>query len=137
MFWIVQLTAVLGVCVALPVLIVWLICRATTNRDNKNAEIIIKALENSSSIDTDKLVNALGKKQKSPLELLNIRLLRGCIFTFIGIALVIVACIIGYYMGGLYKDMWMFIIPAGFALAIGAAYLIVYFVTRKQVKGDN
>ena len=137
MFWIVQLTSALGICVALPVLIVWLICRASINRDNKNAEIVIKALENNSAIDADKLVEALGKKQRSPRELLNIRLLRGCIFTFLGIAFAIVAYIIGCYMGGLYKDMWMFIIPAGIALAIGIAYLIVYFTTRKYVKSDD
>ncbi|MBD5219610.1 MAG: hypothetical protein HDS72_05150 [Bacteroidales bacterium] len=137
MFWIVQLSSLLGICVALPVLIVWLICRTTINRDNKNAEIVIKALENNSAVDTDKLVAALGKKQKSPAELLNVRLLRGCIFTFSGIALAIMAGIMVYSYHGVDSNAMMFIIPAGIALAIGIAYLTVYFKTRKGVKSDD
>ncbi len=134
MAWIVHLTTVLGVLVALPVLVVWLICRAAINRDNKNAEIVIKALENSSAVDTDKLVAALGKKQKSPRELLNLRLLRACIFTFLGVALAVMAIILHCLMPWAEKDVFIFIIPAVIALAIGIAYTVVYFVTRKYVK---
>lgn len=136
MFWIVQLLSALGICVVLPVLIVWMICRTTINKDNKNAEVIIKAIENNSTVDTDKLVEALGKKQKSPRELLNTRLLWGCIFTFIGVALSIIAGIFGYCRPDT-NAMYLFIIPAGLALAIGTAYLVVYFKTRKYVKSDD
>lgn len=137
MFWIVQLASALGICVALPVLIVWLITRATINRDNKNAEIVIKALENNSAIDADRIVEALGKKQKTPRELLNIRLLRGCIFTFIGIALAIISSIFLYLLPFESNEVFMFLIPAGLALAIGVAYLVVYFKTLKYVKSDD
>lgn len=137
MFWIVQLASALGICVALPVLIVWLITRATINRDNKNAEIVIKALENNSAIDADRIVEALGKKQKTPRELLNIRLLRGCIFTFIGIALAIISSIFLYLLPFESNKVFMFLIPAGLALAIGVAYLVVYFKTLKYVKSDD
>lgn len=70
--------------------------RASTNKDNRNAEIIIKAIENNSSIDADKLAEALGKRQRTPLQVLQLRLLRGCIFTFAGIGAGIIAAIISY-----------------------------------------
>ena len=35
----------LGVCVALPVLIVWLVYRSRTNKDNRRAEVLIEAIK--------------------------------------------------------------------------------------------
>ncbi len=127
----------IGICVVLPVLIVWIMYRHATNKDNKNAEIIIKAIENNSAIDADSLVEALGKKQKTPLEVLQLRLLRGCIFTFIGIAAGIYSAIdastTAYFD---INDQPSFIV-AGLGLAIGIAYLVVYFITRKNVAADD
>lgn len=126
----------IAICVVLPVLIVWIFYRHATNKDNKNAEIIIKAIENNSSIDADSLVEALGKKQKTPREVLQLRLLRGCIFTFIGIAAgiysVIAASTTAYFD---INEQPSFIV-AGLGLAIGIAYLVVYFITRKNI-ADN
>ena len=113
-----------GLCFALP-----------ANKDNKNAEIIIKAIENNSTVDTDKLVNALSKHGKTPQQLLHLRLLRGCIFTFIGIAMAICIAIKSYSLPEThlrYSSM-MF---SGIFLAIGIAYLVVYFVTR-NVKANE
>ncbi|MDE6854471.1 MAG: hypothetical protein K2J38_05390 [Muribaculaceae bacterium] len=126
----------IAICVVLPVLISWIKYRHDTNKDNKNAEIILKAIENNSCIDADSLVEALGKKRKTPLEVLQQRLLRGCIFTLIGIAAaiysVIDACTTAYFD---INDQPAFIV-AGVCLAIGIAYLVVYFVTRKSI-GDG
>lgn len=86
MFWLVQLLVPICVCVVLPVIIVWIIFRSVTNKDNKNAEIIIKAIESNSAIDADKLVEALSKKQKNAqtnpcrpaVDRLHIQLHRSC-----------------------------------------------------------
>lgn len=133
----VEIIVPIGICVVLPVLIVWIMYRHATNKDNKNAEIIIKAIENNSAIDADTLVEALGKKQKTPLEVLQLRLLRGCIFTFIGIAAGIYSAIdastTAYFD---INDQPSFIV-AGLGLAIGIAYLVVYFITRKNVAADD
>lgn len=130
MFWLTQLLVPLGVCVALPVLVVWIYYRSVTNRDNKNAEIIIKAIECNSTIDADKLVAALGKQEKTPAEVLQVRLLRGCMFTLLGIAAAVIAALV--YRA---EDFFAFsILTSGFCLAVGLAYLIVYFVTRKSVR---
>lgn len=130
MFWLTQMLVPLGVCVALPVLVVWIYYRSVTNRDNKNAEIIIKAIESNSTIDADKLVAALGKQKKTPEEVLLVRLLRGCIFTLLGIAAAVIAALV--YRA---EDFFAFsILTSGFCLAVGLAYLIVFFVTRKSVR---
>lgn len=135
MFWLVQLLVPICVCVVLPVIIVWIIFRSVTNKDNKNAEIIIKAIESNSAIDADKLVEALSKKQKTPRQILVDRLLTGCIFSFIGLA----SAIYGIYIQCSQPDTSIQNIAylvAGFTFAIGIAYLIVCYVTRKALKED-
>lgn len=126
----------LGVIVALPVLVIWLICRMEMNKDNRNAEIIIKTIEKDSSVDTDKLVAALGKREKTPLQILHLRLLRGCIFTFAGSASAIIASIANLNDQDLYNFI---LIVSGLSLAVGIAYLVVYFATRKSAckESDN
>ncbi len=138
MFWLTQMLVAIGICVALPVLVVWIYYRSVTNRDNKNAEIIIKAIESNSAIDADKLVAALGKQEKTPAEVLQVRLLRGCIFTFAGIAAAILAAF-AYNNEPLVSSELTIgaLIVAGFCLAIGVAYLIVFFVTRKSVRNAD
>ena len=130
MFYLVQILVPVGITVVLPVLIVWIVFRSITNKDNKNAEIIIKAIENNSAIDADKLVNALGKHEKTKEQIMQLRLLRGCMFTFSGIAMSILAF---YASANLpYQPLCLLILIAGLAFAIGLAYLVVCFVARKQ-----
>ena len=136
MFWIVQTIVPIAVAVVLPVLIIWIVFRAASNKGNKNAEIIIKAIENNSGIDADKIIAALGKSEKSPLQLLQLRLLRGCIFSLLGIATAIFAAVINSNYSG--DDIFYFsLLASGVFLAIGLAYLIVYFVSRKSVKEEK
>ena len=123
------------ICVVLPVSIVAIVFAAIINNDNKRAKVLIKAIESNCGIDADKLAEALQRPKKSAREILNLRLLRGCIFSFIGLAL----CIIGII--SLCTDSEFssdpVIVPlvfGGASLAIGLSYLVVYFVTRKQLK---
>jgi len=112
------------ICVVLPVSIVLIVFLAVMNSDNKRAKVLIKAIEANGSIDVDKIAESLKKNKKTALELLNLRLLRGCIFSFVGLVLGIVSWVYGgEFDAGLF---------GGISLAIGASYLVVYFVTRKQ-----
>lgn len=122
----------LGVAVVMPCLIVWIVFRAQTNKDNKNAEIIIKAIENNQVKDTEKIIEALGKEHKTPKEILQSRLLRGCIFTFVGIAAILLVFCLA--KAGL---ILLAQILAAVSLPIGLAYLIVYFATRKSVTEED
>ncbi len=126
----------LGICVVLPCGILGIIFWFLNNRVNKNAEIAIKAIESNSAIDVDKLIAAMATPEKTPRQLLNLRLLRGCIFSLTGIALVIFAAILSFQLPGQNYQMFPILIGS-LLLAIGIAYLIVYFVTRKSIQSDN
>ena len=117
----------IGVCVVLPIMIVWIVFKAKTNNDNKRADVLIKAIENNANIDAEKLAEALGKQQISAKELLNRRLLRGCMFTILGVAFSIIALT----FSAAPEDMqFISYILAALSFAVGIAYLIGYFVTR-------
>lgn len=126
------------VCVVLPVAIVLIVFLAAMNSDNKRAKILIKAIEAGNGIDADKLAEALRKPQKSEREILNLRLLRGCIFGLIGVALAIVG--LANYACGTEFEADQVTIPLLFGapcIAVGLSYIIVYFVTRKEIKGNK
>ncbi|MDE5625806.1 MAG: hypothetical protein K2I61_05755 [Muribaculaceae bacterium] len=124
------------ICVVLPVLIVWIIFRAAMNNDNKRAEVLIKAIEANNGIDADRLADALGKPRKTAREILNLRLLRGCIFSLIGLGFFATSILAN--IEELHPDNIVFPMLIGsVSLAIGASYLIVYFVTRKQVNASS
>ena len=124
----------LGVCVVLPVLVVWLVMRAATNSDNKRAAVLIEAIKNNADLDANKLAEAFGKKPKTPEQIYQRRLLSGALFTLVGIASGIVSC---FYNSPEDVDVRkFFIIVAAFAIAIGVAFLIVVALTHKSLK-DN
>lgn len=130
----------IGICVVLPVSIVLIVFLAVMNSENKRTKVLIKAIE-ANNIDTSKLIDAFQKPRKpgkTAREVLNLRLLRGCIFSFVGLILVA----IGLFN---YSDVRYFaadpvtipMIFGGISLAVGASYLIVYCVTRKQVSDSE
>ena len=124
------------ICAVLPISIVLIFYLSQMNSDNKRAQILIKAIENNNGIDADKLADALKKpeKKKTPLELLNLRLLRGCIFSLIGIALMIIGIVCYNSLGSLDVDSANVpLVFGGISFAVGLSYLIVYSVTRKQI----
>ncbi|MCH5318925.1 MAG: hypothetical protein J1E38_04365 [Paramuribaculum sp.] len=123
------------ICVVLPVSIVAIVFASVMNNDNKRAKVLIKAIEANCGIDADKLAEALQRPRRSQREVLNLRLLRGCIFSFIGIVLSLIG-IISLCTGTEFSSdpVTVPLIFGGAALAIGLSYLVVYFVTRRQLK---
>lgn len=123
------------VCVVLPVAIVGIYYWSQVNAENKRAEILMKAIEANCGPDADKLAEALQKPRKTDREILNLRLLRGCMFTFVGLGLCIVG-IVSACMGTEFASdpVTVPLVFGGASLAIGLSYLVVYFVTRKPVK---
>ncbi len=122
------------VCVVLPVAIVLIISLSKMNAENKRTQIIIKAIEANKDVDTDKLIESLKKSQKTAREILNGRLLRGCMYSLIGVALAIVG-IVNLATGSDFSEDTVTVpfIFGGISLAIGISYLIVWKVTRNQV----
>ncbi len=126
------------ICVVLPVAIVLIVFLYNMNSDNKRAQVLIKAIEANKDIDTDKLAEAFSNPRRSPREILNLRLLRGSIFTLCGLGFVIFGLV------GLANDFTIRMEPVmipmicgASCLAVGISYLIVYFVTRKQLADED
>lgn len=121
------------ICVILPVSIVLIFYLWKINKDNKRSKILIKAIESNPGLDIDKFAESLQSPKRSETELLNLRLLRGLIFTFCGIILVIVGVVIYYSDKVMTDDAVMLMILGGISFAVGLSYLIVYRVSRKQI----
>ena len=79
------------ICVILPIVIVWIVFNAVNNRTNRQSEIILEALKVNPNVDSEKLIKSLQKKNHTPWESLNRKLLRGSIFTLMGIAFALIA----------------------------------------------
>lgn len=126
----------IGMCVILPIMVVWFIYSYKTNRDNRNSQVLIEAIKSNSSVDVDALADSLTERKRTPLELLNLRLLRGCIFSLIGIVLLVVAFII-YSPDSSVDGTMVLSLAGGICLAIGISYMVVYFVTRRQISNDK
>lgn len=122
------------ICVVLPVAVVLINSLTRMNAENKRTQIIIKAIEANKDVDPDKLLESFRTPQKSAREILNGRLLRGCMYSLIGVALAIVG-IVNLATGTEFRadPVTVPLVFGGIALAIGISYLIVYYVTRKQV----
>lgn len=132
-----QVLVPIFICVVLPVAIVLIVSLTKINADNKRTEVIIKAIEANNDIDADKLAESMRKPRKSAREILNYRLLRGCIFSFVGLVLVIiglVSLIAGSEIGA--DNVTVPMIFGGVSIAVGASYLLVYAVTRRQIEKD-
>ncbi len=122
------------VCVVLPVAVVLITSLTRMNGENKRTQIIIKAIEANKDVDTDKLLDSLRKPRKSSREILYGRLLRGCIYSLIGIVLAVIG-LINLLSGISFNsdDVTVPFVFGGISLAMGISYLIVYRVTRNQL----
>ena len=120
----------IGICVVLPVMLVWLVTKVRRNEIDKKTEVMLKAIESGATIDSD-LFKEAPKKRKSTKERLLNRLICGCAASIIGAALTAIGII-----------PWMtleddtfapLLIFGGISLAVGIALFIGFFVGRKML----
>ena len=123
----------ISICVVLPIVVVSLTLRQKMNRDNVRKDIILAALEKNADVDVEELV----RKMNTPDKLLKEKLLKklqwGCIFTIIGIGLLLISLTTFSYLYEPGKeDVWMFTAISTFiALGLGVSFIINYFVGKK------
>lgn len=126
------------ICVVLPIAIVLIRALTKINADNKRSEIIMKALEANKEVDTDKLIDSLKAPGKSTREILNTRLLCGCRYSLVGTFLIFAGFLANAISeSGEPEVAMILLLIGGVSLAMGASYLIVYYVTRKQADSYN
>lgn len=125
----------LGVCVVLPVMIVWLVMRTRQNETNKKTEVMLKAIESGATVDPE-FFKSQQRGQKTIKERLLSRLAGGSILSLIGIAFLVLAIVFansyapnGWNFGN--SPAPTFAIIGGISLAIGLALFAVFFVGKK------
>lgn len=122
----------IGICVVLPIMVVWLHSRKDINETNKKTEIMLKAIESGATIDTD-----LFKTQQTPAktikEKLLARLTAACIVSAIGLSVCITTLILSF-MGGVASSVIYTLTPiGGIILVVGIALFIVYYVGKRML----
>ena len=125
----------LGICVVLPVMIVWLVMRTRQNETNKKTEIMLKAIESGATVDTE-FFKSQQRGQKTIKERLLKRLAGGCIFTLMGIVFTVIGFVHKDMMTEIHMLPDSFTIPCifgGIFFAIGIGLLIVFFVGKKML----
>ena len=113
------------------ILIVWLIIRNKRNETDKRAEVVLAAIEKNPNIDAEELLKkmapkSLRKKQVNKLQW-------GILLSMLGLVFVGLGTYLGY-VGGYDADNPVFASVWGFIfLAVGIAFFINYFVTKKML----
>ena len=120
----------IGICVVLPVMLVWLVTRVRRNEIDKKTEVMLKAIESGATIDSD-LFKEAPKKRKSTKERLLNRLICGCAASIIGAALTAIGIIPWMTLEA--DTFAPFLIFGGISLAVGIALFIGFFVGRKML----
>ena len=131
-----EIFIVIGICVVMPVMIVWLINRTRQNETNRKTEIILKAIEAGITIDANFFKTQQDHKgPKTIKERLLRRLSGGCICTLVGITLGVVGIVNHVnWDGSVATDSGVTaIIVGGVLLGIGISLIIVFFVSKKML----
>lgn len=113
------------------VLVIWMIIRNKKNETNKRAEVVLAAIEKNPDIDAEELLKkmapiSLRQKQVNKLQW-------GIILSMVGLVFVGFGTYLGY-VGGYDADDPVFASVWGFIfLAVGIAFFINYYVTKKML----
>lgn len=126
----------LGICVVLPVMIVWLVSRTKISADNKNKEIILSAIEKNPNIDVKDLLKSIYKSQKLLKEKMIKKLHDGIMLCLIGLVLLIGMA----YMNSTTAIDSDTLIPSyilgligGILIAMGIANLVSCYVMKRML----
>lgn len=115
----------IGICVVLPVMIVWLVMRRRQHEMDRKTEVMLKAIEAGAKIDADFFT---GHQEALTIkERLLKRLTSACVTSLLGLFMLVGGVLFGEGMG------WDMFVPGGVLLAIGIALFIVYFVGKKML----
>lgn len=116
------------VCVILPIVIVGIVFNTINNRTNRQTDIILEALKVNPNVDSEKLIESFQKGEKSTWENLSRKLLRGTIFTLMGIAFALVAI-----FSADDNISFIFWILCGCLGSVGIGFLITYWFSYVNI----
>lgn len=118
----------LGICVAMPVLIVWLVVRHRSHLVDRKTEIVLKAIENGSDVDTSSIFEK--DRTKTVKMKLLAKLETGVLAAIIGAGLMLSSLAID---SALSPKM---LVIGGILAGIGIGFIVVYLVGRKSFAAE-
>ena len=125
----------IGVCVIMPIIVVWLKNRTSQNETNKKTEVLLKAIESGATIDPEYFKPQL--KTKSLKEKLLAKLTGACIATFMGLVIVVTDTMVYDDISKpniVERQIYEFVfILGGIIFAVGIALLITFFVGKRML----
>ena len=122
----------LGICVVLPVACVCLFVYMKNHEINKRTEILLAAIEKNVDINVDVLFRKLADSQQTLKERILKKLTQGLLFSAVGLGLLCVS--VWRLFDGFVTDLWYVILfIAAISLFIGISYIIVYFISKKEL----
>ena len=117
------------VVVVLPVMVVWLVTRARLKKNEQKMAVLVKAIENGVDIDPTLLVSETEGGRNTKMKLVR-KLTTGVICAIIGLA-VLICTQLDAFEG--VAGIEMLYIIGGVLIAVGAAYILAFFVGRKYL----
>jgi hypothetical protein len=126
---------VIGICVVLPLMVIWLINKRKNHEIDKQTEILMAMMEKHPDLDPAevmKKLNVSSKSHKTIKQKLLDNVLIGGFMTLMGLA-VLIPYLCGMVFFGK-KEIGIFC--GGILLAVGLAFLIYYLVSKKQLSGE-
>jgi hypothetical protein len=124
-----------GVCIALPLIIVWLTNKRKSHEIDKQTEILMAMMEKHPDLDPAEVMKKLtvsSKSHKTIKQKLLDNVLTGGFMTLMGLAVLIPHLCGMVFFGN--KENGIFC--GGIMLAVGLAFLIHYLVSKKQLSGE-
>lgn len=127
------LLSVLGICVILPVSIVFLSLRSKMVSEKNRKDIILAALEKDASIDIEELVRKMNTPDRLLKEKLLKKLLWGMLTFFLGVGLIGFGIYLAVANVGGTDDPQTAICFGLIFVAVGIAFLANYHIGRKML----
>lgn len=129
------LLIVVGLCVVLPIMIVWIVNKRKKEELDKKSEILMTLLEKKPDMDPTEVLKTLNmprENKKSIKQELLERLMGGCIMVLIGLVFLVTHLCDFIFFGNKTNG----IIFGGVMIAVGIAMLVYYFVSKKMLKKE-
>ena len=127
---------VIGVCVVLPLLIVWMTNKRKRHEIDKKTEILKTLLEKNPDLDPVEVMNKLNMSQdsskKSLKQSLLEKLLNGCICMLVGLVIFLTHHYGMIFLG----SKAMGIVGGGVLTAVGVAFIIYYCVSKNVLRNE-
>lgn len=127
---------VIGCCVVLPLLIVWMTNKRKRHEIDKKTEILKTLLEKNPDIDPVEVMNKLNMSQdsskKSLKQSLLEKLLNGCICMLVGLVIFLT-----HHYGMIFLGSKAIgIVGGGVLTAVGVAFIIYYCVSKNVLRNE-